>query len=434
MAIVIEMPKLSDTMSEGVLHKWHKQEGERVAAGELLAEVETDKATMEWESFDEGVLLKRLVAEGATVPIGSPVGILGSSGEDISAVLATVGGDKPSAPVATAPARAEALAAPVAPAALATTTAVAANGQSGRGLAASASTNGRLKVSPLARRIAEERGLDLRTIQGSGPAGRIVRRDLEGRSASSTPTVVGVVRPVSPATPAPFGELVSGVDERPLTMMRKTIARRLLESKTTIPHFYLTSEADVDALAAFRDQLNQASELKISFNDLILKATALALRKVPEANAHWGGDKIVVHSSVHLGMAVSIEDGLITPVIRVADQKSLGAISREARELTERARGKKLKPEEFTGSTFSVSNLGMFGVRHFEAIINPPEAAILAVGAIRKEPLVRGDSVVVGRKLSLTLSCDHRVVDGAMGARLLRELVAHLERPASLAL
>jgi pyruvate dehydrogenase E2 component (dihydrolipoamide acetyltransferase) len=488
MAQIIDMPQLSDTMREGVLRKWRKNEGEKIAPGELLAEVETDKATMDWEAYDEGTLLKKLIPDGTTVPVGSPIAILGNPGEDIAGLIAEAasrsGGKKgaaagaapqPAAQAKPAPEKAPAPAAPApkaaAPAPAARPAAPrAANGASNGGApaaaraAAPAAPGGRILASPLARRLATDLGIDLRTVRGTGPGGRIVERDVKvaaegggggqadaaavdwhaaeeapqtrpaaAASASGAAPLPAQLVPerrseARPATPAPADDV-----EKPLSMMRRTIARRLVESKTTVPHFYLTAEADMDAAMEFREQVSQVHGAKLSVNDLVMKAAALALRKVPEANASFGDEAIRLHARVDVGMAVAIEDGLVTPVIRDADKKTLGQIANEARELAGRARDRKLRPEEMTGGTFSVSNLGMLGIDHFQAIINPPEAVILAVGRVRKEPVVKDDKVVVGRRMSLTLSCDHRVVDGAVGAKLMQAIVAILERPITLA-
>jgi pyruvate dehydrogenase E2 component (dihydrolipoamide acetyltransferase) len=479
MAQIVDMPQLSDTMREGVLRKWRKNEGEKIVPGELFAEVETDKATMDWEAYDEGTLLKKLVADGSTVPVGTPIAILGNPGEDITALVAEAaarsggaGGKKPAAaaaaPAAPAPksapppaaaAPAPAAAAPPAPAA--ERPAAPAARPSAPAQAAPSPSNGtKILASPLARRLATDLGIDLRVVKGSGPGGRIVERDVQAASASGGSAAPAAAEPVAPVAAAPAAATASApaplpaqlVPERraearptaavpppsddiqkPLSLMRKTIARRLVESKTTIPHFYLTTQVDMDAAMEFREQVSQVHGTKLSVNDLVLKAAALALRKLPEANASFTDDAIVQHARVDIGMAVAIEDGLVTPVLRGADKKTLGQLSNEARELAARARDRKLRPEEMTGGTFSVSNLGMLGVDHFAAIINPPESAILAVGRVRKEPVVKNDKIVIGQRMFLTLSCDHRVVDGAIGAKLLQAIVAILERPITLA-
>jgi pyruvate dehydrogenase E2 component (dihydrolipoamide acetyltransferase) len=288
-------------------------------------------------------------------------------------------------------------------------------------------TTGLAPASPLARRIAQERGIDLRLVQGSGPQGRIVKRDIE--AFQGEPAAETHAQAPHPQT-APTGEGA----EQPLSMMRKTIARRMTEAKQTAPHFYVTVDADMDAAVAFRAQVNEALGVKISYNDLIIKACALALRRVPQLNASFAADRIVLHGRVDIGVAVALEDGLITPVVRAVDTKSLGAIAREVADLAERARARKLGPDEYTGSTFSVSNLGMFGVESFSAILNPPEAGILAVGAIRKEPVVKDDQIVIGHRMRMTLSADHRATDGAVGARFLQEVLRILEHPMTLAM
>ncbi len=452
MAQIIPMPKLSDTMSEGVLRKWHKKEGDKIAAGDLLAEIETDKATMDFESFDAGVLLKRLVDDGATVAINAPIAIFGKAGEDIAAALAEAGATKSAAPPAQAapaaafssgPAPSATPAAP-APAPAAKPTAGVRPAPAAPAAAPEAATNGKILASPLARKIAAELGMDLRGLRGSGPGGRIVERDVKGAATAPAPTAVetpradsGLAHPIVPdrrQEPRPSAWAVPGEDQTfPLSLMRKTIARRLVESKTQIPHYYLTAEVDADAAMAFREQVAEVHGAKLSVNDLVLKAVALALRRVPECNASWTDEGVVRFARVDIGMAVAVEDGLLTPVIRSADGKTLGQIAAEARDLAKRARDRKLRPEDMTGSTFSVSNLGMMGVKEFSAIINPPEAAILAVGTVRKEPVVKGDQIAIGQRMSLTLSCDHRVIDGALGARLLGAIVSILERPMTLA-
>ncbi|HEY0707055.1 MAG TPA: pyruvate dehydrogenase complex dihydrolipoamide acetyltransferase [Polyangia bacterium] len=472
MAQLLEMPKLSDTMTEGVLRKWQKKEGDKIAPGELVAEVETDKATMDFESFDEGVLLKLLVSDGATVPVGAPIAILGKAGEDISAALKDAEGKKggkaaaakpaaapapakaaapaPAKEAAPAPAAAKPAAAPAKPAAPAAkpAPAKAANGASGNAA-------GKVLASPLARRLATDLGVDLRSVNGSGPGGRIVERDVQAAAergpqaptaaAESAATAevpradASLPHPLLPdrrteARPASAPSASASGDQTvPHTLMRKTIARRLVESKTTIPHFYLTMEADMEAAMAFREQVKEVHGAKLSVNDLVIKAAALALRRVPACNASYTEDGIVRFGRVDIGMAVAIDDGLVTPVIRSADVKTLGQIAAEAQDLAKRARDRKLKVEDMTGSTFSISNLGMKGIREFSAIINPPESAILAVGAVRKEAVVKKDQIVIGQRMALTLSCDHRVIDGALGAELLAAIVAILERPITLA-
>ncbi len=443
MASIITMPKLSPTMEEGTLAKWTKKEGDKIAPGDIIAEVETDKANMEFPLEDEGVLLKLLVKEGDTVKLGDPVAVLGEAGEDPAEALQELGGAKtvPAKPMAAAP---SAKAAPAAPPVAATARAENADRDQGqtrapeptrpspiavpslpRPVPATGNGNGRVLASPYARKIALEKGVDLRLVKGSGPRGRIVQRDIEEAVAR------GPVEAPAPAVAyAPSRE-----DQlQPASQMRKTIARRLVEAKREIPHIYLTADATVDKLFAMREQINDAGDVKVSVNDLVIKALAIALRKVPDANVSWTADGIVRHGGVHVGMAVSLPDnGLITPVVRDADIKSIGTLARETRSLAERARAKKLKPEEYSGGSATVSNLGMFGVREFVAIINPPESVILAVGTTEKRPIVvekdGRDSVEIARRMTLTLSCDHRVVDGVLGAQLLGEVVKLLEKP-----
>lgn len=464
MAQIIEMPKLSDTMTEGVLRKWHKNEGDKISAGDLLAEIETDKATMDFESFDSGVLLKRLVPDGTTVPINAPIAIFGAAAEDISSLLVDAqarskgGGGAPAAKSTPVPAASPA-AAPPPPAAH-----PAPAPRPSPLVPSTPASDGKVLASPLARKIAAEYGVDLRSVHGSGPGGRIVERDVRARSNSARPESATAPAmsypPPAPAAPAPLdadvpradaslahpllperrqesrpvGWIVPGQDQViPMTLMRKTIARRLVESKTQIPHFYLTADADMENAVAFREQVKEVHGAKLSINDLIIKASALALRRMPECNAAWSDEGIVRLARVDIGMAVAIEDGLLTPVIRSADVKTLGQIASEAQDLAKRARDRKLKPEDMTGSTFSISNLGMMGIKEFAAIINPPEAAILAVGTVRKEPVVKDGQIVIGQRMSLTLSCDHRVIDGALGAKLLSTIISILEHPITLA-
>jgi pyruvate dehydrogenase E2 component (dihydrolipoamide acetyltransferase) len=484
MAQILDMPQLSDTMKVGVLQKWRKNEGDSVEPGEVIAEVETDKAVMDFEAFDKGVLLKRLIADGASVPVGTPIAIIGKTGDDIAALIeeatSRAGGAKPAAKAE--PPKAAAAPAPKAEApqpgpAAARPAPAPVNGQAApanaqgapvrpaapRPAPAAAAPSGKVLASPLARRLATDLGIDLRSVQGTGPGGRIVERDVKAASESGSaapsinwhaaeeapstaPPATAAAPRASAAAPLP-AQLVperrtearpsapQPADDvvKPLSMMRRTIATRLLESKTTIPHFYLTADVDMDAAMEFREQVAQVHGAKLSVNDLVLKACALAMRRIPEANASFTEEAIIQHARVDIGMAVAIEDGLITPVIRDADKKTIGQIASEAREMAGRARERKLRPEEFSGATFSVSNLGMMGIRDFAAIINPPEGAILAVGTVRKEPVVKGDKIVVGQRMSITLSCDHRVIDGALGAKVLQAIVGILEKPISLA-
>lgn len=409
MATTVVMEALSPTMEEGRLVEWKQPEGATVAVGDVLAEVETDKAVMELVARVDGTLLKHLAPAGATVPVADPVGIIGEPGEDISGIGGGAADDDSAA--AKPAAAAETTATPAAPAAPAVSVA------STETAPPSSTPTGRIKSSPLARRIAEERGIDLAQVHGSGPGGRVVKRDVE--SAVTTPATRSVV----PARPG-------GYEDIPLSMMRKTIARRLAESIGPIPTFYLTIDIEMDRTWEARAALNALGrEGKVSFNDIILKATATALSQHPECNAWWQGDSIRQWHEVHLGMAVAIDDGLITPVIRDAAHKTLREISAEAKELAGRARERKLTPEEYTGATFSVSNLGAFGIDEFTAIINPPEAGILAIGGITEKPVIVDGELTTSRRMRVTMSCDHRVIDGATGAGFLQTLRTILENP-----
>lgn len=472
MAKILDMPKLSPTMEEGVLATWHKKEGDPVEVDDLLAEVETDKATMEFRAFDKGTLLKLLVDPGTQVKLGQPVAILGSPGEDVSGLAAETGGGGAAAPAKARPApeeekpetprsprsetsergAAEAKAKPETPAKTMPPSApvpkdtgnILTRTERDVVAAARGGANGeRVLASPYVRKVARERGIDLAGAQGSGEHGRIVPADLDqlarGETGGAAAPLARMGPPAALAAPS-----LAQPEVRPLTPMRKTIARRLTQSKQTVPHFYLTIDVDAEALVALREQINAdlaaavkpakgngetPKPEKISINDLLIKACAAALLRVPEANAQFSDEAILVHKRVDISVAVAIPDGLVTPVVRDADQKSVVAIAREVRDLAARARSKKLKPEEMTDGTFSISNLGMFGIDEFSAVINPPEGAILAVGQVRDEPVVKDGAVVPGKKLAMTLSCDHRVVDGAVGAAFLAELRDLLERP-----
>jgi pyruvate dehydrogenase E2 component (dihydrolipoamide acetyltransferase) len=419
MARIIELPKLSPTMEEGTLVRWVKAEGEAVQIDDLLAEVETDKATMEFRSFDRGTLLKRLVAEGSVTKLGQPVAIFGEPGEDISALLAKHSGapaaEAPKAPAAKEPAPKEEAPKEEAPkgeapkAVPSGPAAAAVRGEPGvAGMVLAPS-------SPRVRRIAREKDVPLASVQGSGEHGRITEADLAA----------------PPKAPAAAPTLYPGDTVKTPSPMRKTIARRLVEAKQTVPHFYLEADLDVEALVALREQVNDGAtpEEKVSFNDLLVRASALALRAVPEVNASWVDGQVIVHDRVDISIAVAIEDGLVTPVIREVDRLSVRVVAKLAKDLIARARARKLRPEEMQGGVFSVSNLGMFQVDRFIAVINPPESMILAVGATREVPVVKGGAIVPGKRCAVTLSCDHRVVDGAMGARFLQALRALVERP-----
>lgn len=419
MAEIIEMPRLSDTMTEGVIAKWHKKVGDLIRPGDLLAEIETDKATMEFEAPIGGALLYIGAPEGKPIPIGAPIAIIGKPDEDISALLNR--GASPAPPesiTSPTPAQPQPAATPPPPAeAPARVPASPALG------APPAET--RLKASPLARSMAQKAGIDLHQVHGTGEGGRIIRRDVEAYLSHAVATTP-VATPAQPAA-APYQEV-------PLSQMRKTIARRLTASMQEAPHFYLTRAVSMEAAATWREKLNALSPHKISFNDLIIKAVAMALRKHPYLNAAWMGEHIRLYQEIHIGFAVAVEEGLIVPVLRHADRKGLSEIAAETVLLAQKARERKLAPEEYTGSTFSISNLGMFGIEEFTAVINPPEAAILAVGAIQPTPVVKDGQVVVERRMRVTLSCDHRVVDGATGAAFLETFTQLLEEPARLLL
>lgn len=410
MAEIVRMPKLSDTMTDGVVAAWHKNVGDKVKAGDLLAEIETDKATMEFESFQEGVLLHIGVAAGSSAPVDSILAILGKAGEDISGLLS---GDAPAA----TPSAAAAPVAEATPAAspVATTTPVTSS--------TAAAEDGRIKASPLARNMAKDKGIDLQQVQGSGDGGRIVKKDIENASAPAAGKATAVSAPVW------SGEAFTEV---PVSQMRKTIARRLAESKFTAPHFYLTMDIDMGEAVRVRKAMNEAMGTKISFNDMVIKAVSMALKKHPAVNSSWLGDKIRTNYQVHIGVAVAVPDGLVVPVVRHADLKTLSQISEEVRAYASKAKDKKILPEDMQGNTFSISNLGMFGIEEFTAIINPPDACILAVGAIREEAVVKNGQVIPGHRMKVTLSCDHRVVDGATGSAFLQTLRMMLEQPVTM--
>jgi len=440
MATKVHMEALSPTMEEGQVVKWLKSEGDAVTNGEILAEIETDKATMELVARGEGILRKIMLGEGSTAPVGEVIALIGGKDEDISALLsgADAAAASPAPPKAEAPPATEqergrdaeaavaASATTEVPAQTATTEEVAPRSGEGAGASAPAATD-RVKASPLARRLAADGGVELRAIQGSGPGGRIVKRDVERATQEAPAAAAPAFAPR--VTPPESGEDFRDV---PLSQMRKTIAKRLVESIGPVPHFFLTVDVDMSRVVQARERVNsllESSGTKVSFNDIVLKATAAALGRHPECNAHWGGDRIRQFNRVHLGVAVAIEDGLITPVVRDAHLKGIAEIAGEVRQLAGRAREKKLKPEEYTGATFSVSNLGMFGIEEFTAVINPPEAGILAVGALEERAVVVAGEVKVQPRMKITMSCDHRVIDGAQGSAFLRTLKAILEEP-----
>ncbi|MFN0031893.1 MAG: pyruvate dehydrogenase complex dihydrolipoamide acetyltransferase [Flavobacteriales bacterium] len=410
MAEIDRMPKLSDTMTEGTVAKWHKKVGDTVKVGELLAEIETDKATMDYESPYNGVLLHIGVEAGKTVPINALLAIVGKAGEDISTLMAeSAAAAKATSAVAVsavATSQTAPVAAPVYVSATVTET--------------TQSSNGRVKASPLAKKIAEEKGIDIATVSGSGDGGRIVRRDIE----SFSPVSKGIA--LAPAFIAAGTEQFT---EENVSQMRKTIARRLSDSLFTAPHFYLTMDIDMDNAITARKSINEKGDVKISFNDMVVKACAMALRRHPKVNSSWRGDTIRYNEHVHIGVAVAVDEGLLVPVIRFTNEKGLAQIGAEVKMFAEKAKSKKLQPADWEGNTFTISNLGMFGIEEFTAIINSPDACILAVGAIKQVPVVKGGAVVPGNVMKVTLSCDHRVVDGATGAAFLQTVKDYLENP-----
>jgi len=445
----VVMPKLSEAMETGKIIKWLKKEGDRVQGGDILAEIETDKADVEMEAFGAGVLRKILVSAGEKAPVGTLIGVIAEPAEDIAAVLASApipaaagagaaGGASARNDTRSAPPAAP-VAAPSGPAAPVVAT-VGAGAGSGRVsfraeepapalTAPTAAATGRVKASPLAKKIAAQTGVDLRLIRGSGPGGRIIRRDVE----AATVTVAAAPVAAAPVAAAPVtAPVLPGVEyeDRPLSQIRAAIARRMPLSKAPVPHFYVTSEVAMDRAWELREELNALEgQPKISVNDFVVRACALALLKHPGVNASFQGESIRVWHRAHIGIAVALEDGLITPVLRDSHAKSLAQIAVEARDLAERARARKLRATELSGATFSISNLGMYDVTEFSAIINPPEGAILAVGSVRRVAVVDDAGLGVGRRMALTLSCDHRVMDGAMGARFLQDVKRLLEEP-----
>jgi pyruvate dehydrogenase E2 component (dihydrolipoamide acetyltransferase) len=421
MAIQLKMPKLSDTMEEGVLLKWLKKEGEQIESGDVVAEAESDKATMELEAFDSGILTKIIIPEGGKVPVGGTLAIIAEEGEDIGEIEKAIANEsgKPE-PGPEIPINDEEIhAAPVPDTtpgdALLTTDSV------------------RIKASPLARKLAEENNINLRKITGSGTGSRIIKRDVEDLISKA-----GARVPAPTTIAAPILVPISAEDEeQSLSTMRTTIATRMAQIKSTVPHFYLTAKVDMTKAIEFRKGLNEAQdEIKISYNDLVLKAIAITLIKHPMVNGSFAGDKIILHNRVDLGFAVALEEGLITPIVRNAHIKSIGQLAKEVRDLSQKATNRKLLPEDYTGGTFTVSNLGNpdFGIEEFSAIINSPEAAIFAVGAIMQVPVVKEGNIVIGNRMKLTLSCDHRIVDGAVGAVFLRDVKKLLENPYGMAL
>jgi pyruvate dehydrogenase E2 component (dihydrolipoamide acetyltransferase) len=415
MAEVVRLPKMSDTMTEGVIVKWNYKVGDSVKSGDILAEVETDKATMDMEVYAKGTILHLALNEGDTTPVDSIIAVVGAPGEDFKSLLGSAPVASASAPVATPETSAPAATvAPVveAPAATAATvaqpTAIHADGD-------------RLKASPLAKKLAAEKGININDINGSGENGRIVKKDIETFTPATTTTAAPVATTVAAGT--------ESFHEVNVSQMRKTIAARLGESKFSAPHFYLTLEINMDKATQAREQMNTVSDVKISMNDLVIKAAAAALRKNPNINSSWLGTKIRYNHHIHIGVAMAVEDGLLVPVVRFADNKSLSQISSEVKEYGKKAKEKKLQPQDWAGNTFTISNLGMFGIDEFTAIINPPDACILAVGTVKDTVGVVNGEIKPVKTMKVTLSCDHRVVDGAMGAQFLKTLKEFLEEP-----
>ena len=414
---IVTMPRLSDTMTEGTVASWLKKVGDTVKEGDILAEIETDKATMEFESFYSGTLLYIGLKEGESAAVDSLLAIIGPAGTDVNAVLAAAQGGgaaaaAPSTPAAAAPAQ--------------TSTPVAA--QSSQPVAES---NGRVFASPLAKKIAQDKGINLAEVKGTGENGRIVRRDVEGFTPSAQPAASAATAS-TPAIPAYVPVGTESFDEVKNSQMRKTIAKRLSESKFTAPHYYLAIDIDMENAMASRTQINNLPDTKISFNDMVVKASAMALRKHPQVNTSWKGDTTVYNKHISVGVAVAIEDGLVVPVLKFTDNMTLTQIGAAVKELAGKARNKKLTPAEMEGSTFTVSNLGMFGVDVFTSIINQPNSAILSVGAIVEKPVVKNGQIVVGHVMTVTLACDHRTVDGATGAQFLQTLKTYIENPVTM--
>lgn len=421
MAEIIRMPKMSDTMTEGVIVAWNKKVGDPVKSGDILAEVETDKATMELENYVKGTLLHIGVEQGQAVPVDAIIAIVGKEGEDISSLLSNPGPINPSIAQPEAPSNPE----PSVPVA-------------STDMHQGSTDDHRVKASPLAKKMAADLGLSLSQIQGSGDHGRIVRRDIEnyqGSAVSVTPPASGLGTSMDLSAylnrAAGHGE---SFKDMPLSQMRKTIARRLSESKNAAPHFYLTMEIDMDQAVEARARLNQNSPVKISVNDLVIKAAAMALRQHPVVNSSWLGDRIRQNDHIHIGVAMALPEGLVVPVLRFADQKNLVQLASQSKDFAAKAREKKLQPQDWEGNTFTISNLGMFGIEAFTAIINPPDACIMAVGAVRECPVVRNGQLGIGQRMTVTLSCDHRVVDGATGAAFLQSFALMLRDPVSMLL
>ncbi|MDG5767218.1 pyruvate dehydrogenase complex dihydrolipoamide acetyltransferase [Balneolales bacterium ANBcel1] len=445
MATIIDMPKLSDTMEEGTIAKWNIKEGDKVEAGDIVAEVETDKATMDLEAFDPGTVLKILVEEGDSAPLGAKLVILGEEGEDIS----DLEGDGASAKESDGDKKEEKKPSEDKDESEEEESSEDTSEEADeKGADQKSDDGGRVKASPLAKKMAEEKGIDLSKVEGSGPQGRVIKADIENYKGEAAPAAAekkdaADAKPeksdakeekAEAPKPSVSGTSMREDEDLKVSQMRKTIAKRLAESKFTSPHFYETIDIDMKKAMAVRASLNEISDVKISFNDLVVKACAVALRRHPWLNASWKGDVVRLNGDVNIAIAVAVDEGLLTPVIRHTDQKGLRDISIETKDFAARARDKKLQPQDWEGSTFTISNLGMFGIEEFTAIINPPNAAILAVGAIRDVPVVEDGQVVPGKRMKVTLSSDHRVVDGAKAAEFLNTVRKLLEDPASMLL
>lgn len=429
MAEVVLMPKLSDTMTEGVVAEWHKKVGDEVSSGELLAEIETDKATMEFESFYDGILLHIGIEKGQTAPVNDVLAIIGEKGEDVDAILAEANKGKNEASEEESKSEEAAVkdtepeqeevkeekpaASKTEESKPAATSTSSSSSQSGDG--------GRIFASPLAKKLAEEKGIDIGLVKGTGDNGRIVKRDIENYVPYERPEGGAPIRR------AAVGE--ESYSEENVSQMRKTIAKRLAESKFTAPHFYLTMSIDMDNAIAARKAINSEEGVKVSFNDMVIKSVAMALRQHPTVNSAWLGDKIRRNDHVHIGVAVAVEDGLLVPVVRFADSKGLVEINAEVKDYAQKAKDKKLQPQDWEGNTFTISNLGMYGIEEFTAIINPPDSCIMAIGGIQQVPVVKNGEIVPGNVMKVTLSCDHRVVDGASGSEFLNTVKAYLENP-----
>ncbi|WP_420387273.1 pyruvate dehydrogenase complex dihydrolipoamide acetyltransferase [Roseivirga sp.] len=422
-AEIVRMPKMSDTMEEGVIAAWHKKVGDSVESGELMAEIETDKATMEYESYNDGTVLYLGAEEGNSVKVNGILAIVGEEGADYEALIKAdaQGGSNDAEPEEDAPKETASSAAP------------AATSESGSAATtdSNVSSNGRIKASPLAKKLAEEKGINLNQVQGSGDGGRIVKRDIENfvPTQQAASAAAPEAEQSAPAIELPKVVGEESFEEMRVSQMRKTIAKRLAQSKFTAPHFYLTMEINMDKAIEARKSMNEISPVKISFNDMVIKAASVALRKHPMVNASWLEDKIRINHHVHIGVAVAVDEGLLVPVVRFADSKPLSHISAEVKELGGKAKNKKLQPEEMQGNTFTISNLGMFGIDEFTAIINPPDSCIMAVGGIKETAVVKDGQLTIGNIMKVTLSCDHRVVDGAVGSAFLQTFKSLLEDP-----